>query len=334
MRTIGRIILLTALVCLTAAVPAGAARDRAEPLADTIADHAVALQRADGTFPDYIVGVRPSKVRDQYGTAMMGYALVQNGLRRGSRAVTDAGLRAVTYAARHSVNRPIFADLAINGAYDLAQGRLAADPAYRAVRPVWEQHLRRERLSLLGVSQRSYYNWYLVEAVAVLELVNSGLRGGTNGSVLSNPPHARKLVGRLLERVLPAATDSYSTTDDDHVPVVIVSDPPYNPLAYHAFSSGLLARAIDLLGNHASPLLRWRLHRMVRASWAFAAPDGDVSYIGRSQEQSWTLTFTAAAARTAADFEDTTPVRAQAEDALARRVLTRYRDRYAGGPFG
>ena len=70
---------------------------------------------------------------------------------------------------------------------------------------------------------------------------------------------------------------------------------------------------------------------MVRASWAFAAPDGDVSYIGRSQEQSWTLAFTAAAARTAADFRDTTTTRARTEDALARRVLQRYRDRYAAG---
>jgi hypothetical protein len=322
-----------ALACLAIAAPASAAKDRFDPLADTIADHAVALQRADGKFPDYIAKVRPGG-RDAYGPAVMGYGLLQSGLRRGERRVTEAGLRAVTYAAQHRINRQIFADMAIAGAYDLAQRKLSGDPDYLAVQSIWERHLRREKFTLLGVSDRYYYNWYLVEAVAVLELVHSGLKGGVSGSVLSNPPRARRLVGRLLERVLPTATDAYSSTDGEHVPVAIVSDPPYNPLAYHAFSSGLLARAIDLLGNHASPRLRWRLHRMVRASWAFAAPDGDVSYIGRSQEQSWTLAFTAAAARTAADFADTTSRRAQAEDALARRVLQRYRGRYAGGPFG
>src|SRR4051794_20865875 len=160
----GRATFMVALVCLAIAAPASVANDRFEPLADTIAGHAVALQRADGSFPDYIAKARPGD-RDEYGPAMMGYALLQSGLRRGERRVTAAGLRAVTYAAQHRINRQIFADMAIAGAYDLAQRKLSRDPDYLAVQPIWERHLRREKFTLLGVSHRSYYNWYLVEAV-------------------------------------------------------------------------------------------------------------------------------------------------------------------------
>jgi hypothetical protein len=42
------------------------------------------------------------------------------------------------------------------------------------------------------------------------------------------------------------------------------------------------------------------LRRAADASWAFQAPNGDLSYIGRSQEQSWTLALTAYGAETAA----------------------------------
>ena len=68
------------------------------------------------------------------------------------------------------------------------------------------------------------------------------------------------------------------------------------PLAYHALATGFLARAVELMGSSAPAAGRRVLRRAIAASWGFAGPDGDASYYGRSQEQSWTLPLTAYAA--------------------------------------
>jgi hypothetical protein len=55
-------------------------------------------------------------------------------------------------------------------------------------------------------------------------------------------------------------------------------------------------RAVGLLGNATSAQARSALARMARGSALLAAPDADLAYWGRSQEQSWALALTAAGA--------------------------------------
>lgn len=49
------------------------------------------------------------------------------------------------------------------------------------------------------------------------------------------------------------------------------------PLAYHALMLGFYARCLELLGRRASPAAWNVLEAAARASWLFAAPDGELS---------------------------------------------------------
>src|SRR5207249_1692800 len=75
---------------------------------------------------------------------------------------------------------------------------------------------------------------------------------------------------------------------------------PSLPLSYHALASGFLARAVQLLGNHAPAQARSLLRAATNGSWAFASPAGGVGYIGRSQDEAWTLPLTAYGAEVSA----------------------------------
>ncbi|MDP8943734.1 MAG: hypothetical protein M3N16_06420, partial [Actinomycetota bacterium] len=302
-----------------AADVAGLARSVARPWPD--------LQRADGSFPDEVAEIA-REPRDPYGNAMLGYALLDHGLREGDEQSISSALRAVGYAIRHPDvgHRAIFEDLPLASAYNLARARLADDPRFTALRADWEARLRRIRLVGIG-GPRPYFNWYLVEAVAILELLRTGIDpGAESGSVLAQPAESARVVEDLINRELPATVRRYTRDDLRAGPLTIVSDPPHNPPAYHAFSLGLLARGLELLGPRASTASRDLLDRAVRASWALAAPDGDLAYFGRSQEQSWALAMTAYGAETAARLPGIAAEQAARYTAVSERVLGRLRE--------
>jgi hypothetical protein len=120
-----------------------------------------------------------------------------------------------------------------------------------ANRPALEDRLRHMRLEILG-GERPYYNYYLVEAVLVLELRRCGLASGYRGSVLGRLSAAVRQAKRVVSRQARAAAAPYERRDGRRGRTAIISDPPWNPLAYHAFSLALLAQAIELLGPQAS----------------------------------------------------------------------------------
>lgn len=314
---------------LAAAAPAAApahvhARDA---LAVAIANAWPAQQRPDGRFGDYLNGGQPMD-RSRYAEAMLGYALLETGVNSGRRDLIDAGLRALRWA----VGRPyadvpggpsVFENLAVASAYNIAARHLADDAAFAAIRPAWEAWLRHVRPTHLH--RPRFTNKHLVDAVVVLELCRSGLGGGVSGAVLADCGAARRQVDRLLDVTMPAA--GRSRRIGGH-PALLLSDPPHNPLAYHALTAGMLARAIELgAGGGAA---RQTLARLINASWALAAPDGSLAYVGRSNEQAWALAFTAYAAQSA-DLAGTGRERA---DALAARALGRLRTAYPIGSDG
>ncbi len=116
-------------------------------------------------------------------------------------------------------------------------------------------------------------------------------------------------------------------------PTEIISDPPCNPIAYHALSLGVLGRAVDLLGPDAPAVARSALVRAARASWALMSPQGDVAWWGRGQAQSWTLAMTAAGAIAASD-QSAAPADRARFGAAALRALDRLAGAYRSASAG
>lgn len=286
------------------------------------------LQGANGHFRDYVLERVPARGRDDYGDALLGYGLLQVGVRDGDRRAIESGLRALTRVANagglsEAVSMFTFAGLAAG--YNLAREQLANEPLFVNNRRSWEERLKRVRVLRLGLGRR-VTNKSLVEAVAVLELVRTGLRSNVPGSVLSDPATATRLAERLLSRDLPAAARRYERGGR-----ALIGDFPDLPLPYHALAVGFLGRAVDLLGSRAPSAARDTLDRAARASLALAAPDGDVGYAGRSQEQSWTLPLTAYGVELAGR---TALARAADYRALAERAIGRLGAAYGIGPEG
>lgn len=236
------------------------------------------LQRSDGTFKDV---VRPQG--SPHGDAVLGYGLLLTGVRQQNRRLVRSGTRAITAATGRldpwSGTRG-FKVWAVAASYNFAAKRLRRRPGVPRAMGGWAAWLRHQSTTHLGLN--GYENKFLVDAVAVLELQRTGLRSKIPGTVLGSAWwRSRALARRLINRRVQAMTS------------VVLSDPPANPLAYHALSYGMYARAVRLLGGGASRRARALLRRLGRESWLLTAPDGDVAYWGRSLAQRWTFAATA-----------------------------------------
>ena len=291
------------------------------------------LQFPDGTFPDYLHGdLAPRSTR--YGEAMLGYGLLATGLREADSETIDAGLRALRWFVRQTDlqrdHPSVFAHAAVASAYNLARREAASRPLFAGARDDWERWLRRVRLLWLPATTH-YANKYLVEAVAVLELLDAELEAGATGTVLDQRADARRRAEHLVNEHVPALAERGAFAVGDKR-AYFLSDPEGgNPLAYQGLSFGMYARALALLGATASEPARTTLRLVGRASWGLMGPDGDVAYAGRSQEQAWALALTAYGAEAAVELAGAS---AAAHRPLARRALTRLRDEHGTGPRG
>ena len=288
------------------------------------------VQRPTGNLPDYLDGlVGNGEEGTRYGDSLTGYGLLQTGLREHDDTDVAAGIKAIDYATSGERTWPtpsVFETMAVAGAYNLAREQLATDPRFLASRPQWESWLRRVKTVRLHYVNR-YGNHWLVDAISVLELERSGITSNRGGTVLGTGRttavrEAVRLINTRVPKMVPGSGP------------FVLSDPPDNPLAYQALSLGLYARAIDLLGNRAGPLARQTLRRVVRASWAIAAPDGDLAYFGRSQGEIWALPATAYGAEVAAAQPGSGDVDDALDHALAARAIERLGDAYPIGPSG
>jgi hypothetical protein len=281
------------------------------------------MQRADGTFPDWLRTDRTSR----YGDAMLGLGLIQTGVRDRNRPLVRSGLRAVNAATR-SVDEwfptRVFEHWAVASAYNLASQKLRHWRSANAARRRWARWIRYQRLNYLNL--RGYQNKTLVDAVAVLEAQRTGIHSRVRSSVVGGRRgFARRLAVRLINQRVP---------DMAHrVRGYVLSDPPNNPIAYHAFSYAMYARAVRLLGRSDSYRARRVLRQVGRTSSFVAAPDGSLAYWGRSQEQKWTLPATAYGLGVTAREQGSARPDDRAGFALADRVLNRLRN-YGVGPHG
>ena len=291
------------------------------------------LQFANGTYPDYLHhDEAPASTR--YGEAMLGYGLLMTGVREADDALVDAGLRGLTWFVRQAAlqrdHPSVFANAAVASAYNFARAHVSGRPLFDDARSDWEAWLR--RATLLWLPDTGHYaNKYLVEVVAVLELLASGLDSNVSGSVLAHDATAKSLAEDLINQKVPAKADAGAFAVGDKR-AYFLSDPEGgNPLAYQALSFGLYGRCVQLLGNRATDAAKTTLRLVAQAAWGLMGPDGDVAYHGRSQEQGWTLGLTANGVEAAVALADAS---AALYHPIGQRALVRLRDVHGTGPKG
>jgi hypothetical protein len=305
---------------------------RWEALARAMAAPWPALQEPSGRLGDYtdrLPGAFGRHGGTRYGDAVMGYALIEAGLRERDRRLVRTGIRAISFAtdpARRPSRPSVFEQFAVAAAYNVARRRLAGEPTLARARARWEAWLRRVRIVELQHVDR-YYNHWLVDAVAVLELQRTGLRSSSRTAVLGGgASRARRLALDLVNVRIPGLLPARGAA--------VLSDAPDNPLSYHGLSLGLYARAVDLLGRDAAPAARRVLRQGVWAAALILAPNGSLGYIGRSQEEVWAPAGAAYAAAFTAQRPGASSAVAAVAGTVAHRSLARLERAYPVGRDG
>jgi hypothetical protein len=257
---------------------------------------------------------------------MAGLGLLQTGLRERNRRLVRAGLRAVSVQTRRlhdPAGAQEFRTWAVSEAYSLARSRLRHWPSARKASRRWARWLRHARIFWLRGP--GYGNKVLVDAVAVLELLRTGLHSKVKGAALGNGRRqARRLALRLINRWIPAMVRRRG---------FLLSDPDSNPPAYHALSYAMYARAVRLLGPRASRRARAVLRRLAWTTERMTAPTGDLAYWGRSQGMGWTLSSAAYGLAATARERAVSRAARRRYRAVADRLLSRLRA-YGSGPRG
>lgn len=319
---------LIATLPAAARADAGAASPDTAPLKelpDLVLSPWLSSQTHNGNFK------RPSGsvLIDGYANAGLAYAMLQEAARSGDERYFKSAMKAFSWInrTRFPMNG-VFYQMFSASAYNLARTKFAGRSAFKKIRVAWANKLRRFPYQKGRLGSEYHYNKNLVEALEVVELYNSGLRGNSTSAILNNRSLALKRALRVLGLLIPRRVDDYdaavSSGEGWPFPTTIaeMSDPPDNPPAYNALVAGLYARAYSRLpAAKRTARMRDAAERMINGVVTRVAPDGDVAFDGRSQEQAWSLSSAAYAAWNASKFE--TGAQRQMYLALSRRVVNR-----------
>jgi hypothetical protein len=293
-----RLVLCLAAVCCGCACAPAAAFTAAEGRA--AADRAaIAWQRhqqPDGAFVDYVSRVPTYG----YASVMIGYGLLRAGVRAHDEALIVRGFKAITAGlGRDQSRRGVFDALGNSTAYEFALRELPRDPGFLRLRARWENYLRSISRPYIGstglqactASPTCFHNHEAVGAFGDLQLLKTGLRSTVPGAKLADPAGLRASAMSVLTEGIPAAIGraAVSTAAQPSADLGLLSDTGTWPLAYHDFSTAMLAGAAANLGNQLPAVTRAALLGAVHTMAAFMAPDGDVGYLGRRQQQGWAL---------------------------------------------
>jgi hypothetical protein len=294
-------------------------------LPDLVLDPWLGTQTRNGNFD------RPSGTPaiDGYGNAGIAYGMLQEAARTGNTKYLRAGMKTFNWINKTRLPmNGVFYQMFSASAYNFARANFANRPEFRRIRVAWANKLRRfpYQRGLLG--SRYHYNKNLVEALEVIELYNTGLRGHATNAILRDRKVAIRRALRLINVLMPARVANYTQTVGAgqgwpfETQVADMSDPPDNPPAYNAFVAGIYARAYHQLApGFRTDKMRRTAETMIRGVIARAAPDGDIAFVGRSQEQAWALSTAAYAAWSASSFA--TGAERDIFLAFARRVIQR-----------
>lgn len=285
---------LLAVLTLVSVTPASAtAALESGRLADAVSQRWMTLQNDDGSFPD---SIRQTVGWGRYSEAALGYGLILNGIRTNHPEQVDAGVRAHRWLMAKYEDRPsVFEDYLIASSFNVMREHAPRRPLFEQAEHIYISYMQSMHPVFLGEDPKGLVNKYLVEAVAYLELYRTGITSPDAAAVLYDREWARMQALKVINRNVPARVRT-RRSEAMGLRTTALSDPGDQPLAYHGLAAGFLARAIQLAGSDAAVDARRALEIAVRTSWAYMAPDGDVTYFGRSQGQAWSLVLHAYAA--------------------------------------
>jgi hypothetical protein len=264
-----------------------------------------------------------------YGTLMLAHAQLRGTAQRGAedRALTDAAVAQILGMTAQPPRGDPFHLLAATALLrDGQAGRLPAGAWARIERPLSRWVAAIEPFEGHRFASRDAYdNWRLVYAAAGAELSQAVIEGAP-GTVAGDLAGLRRQVRWTVSRLMPRhagprlrAKGPVAALDGRARPL---SDPPWQPNAYHLFSTLLLERVHRAWPGAFGPAARRVRAEAGRYALALMAPDGQLTHVGRSAEQSWVLAAAAdlGALRAAAGGADAPRWRAFAERALDRLV--------------
>ncbi|MGE4425302.1 MAG: hypothetical protein AB7G37_02485 [Solirubrobacteraceae bacterium] len=291
-----------------------------------------AHQTPDGAFVERL---DRSRARNGYGRLMLGYGMYRSAA---LLPATDPARGPLIDGGRRAVVR--VNNGASEGFRALAILALLRDvaPGSDELRAWATRYLQRFTVTQVGARARGckakpscYTNLKLVEALDILQLLSTDLTSPVPGSRLATREASRRWARDLVNNRIPKVADGRlrMRTPRGVTSGSVLSDPPNNPLAYHALSTWLLVGAVEELGAAAGARTVKALRRTLDALTALVGPDGEIAWYGRGQAQVWTVAVTAAAgAEGARYFAKTDPTRAKRYLALTRLALERLRDRH------
>ena len=308
-------------------------------LAARIAAPWVDRRAETGLFVDPITG----GAGHGYGPAMLAEVLIREGSETDDRRMLRAGLEALSVnasiaATDGSPGNPLEL-FAIASAYRWGERNLGDDPDWRR----WSQGPRKylqtwESAAVGRAAQRCFVapscwnNYKIVDAASVLLLLDTGLKPASAAARLADPEGAHAAALSILERDLPRAIGHRASARGRTGTLTglgLLADQPTYPLAYHAMSVAALARALQVLGDRAPATARESFRRAMLAQASFMGPDGDVTFLGRAQGESWALAATAYAGESCARmFETSRPRSAGICATLAIRAVARLKRLY------
>ncbi len=301
--------------------------DEIRALLDTTAGQWVGLMTPAGDFQNPF----PADLARGHGSfapPLLTYALHRAGQRNGDAALVAAAERAWPRAV-DPVRASAF-DM-IGAAYALQRLALSGER-----RDQLAGYLSRYGIPTNGfrclTRPRSYCNLKLVDALAVLAMTGAGVSSPDPAARLGDPVAARAAAALVVNRRIPHVIDHglRARIGTRRLRGSVLSDPPADPLAYHALSSFMLSEAVTQLGPDAAPGALRANRDTLDALAVLVAPDGDASYLGRGQDQVWVPALTAGAlANGARDIALTEPARAGFYLAAARRAIRRLARRHA-----
>lgn len=325
----------------------GGERGDWEQLASEMAAPWPGLQTDEGPYLDYTDGLASNTFNigpgTRYGDALMGLALIQQGLREDDRDLVDSGVRAMAWVtAKEQRQRQwhepsVFETLAVPAAYNLMREEMPDHPLFERTRADWERYIQiiKPVSTILNKPETTRFsNHYLVEAIGVFELERTGIRS-ENPNVLVGPglERAVAIYTDMVNRVVPLRARRFGQRRHGRE-AFLLSDHPDYPLAYQGLSMGLYAQLVRMLGDDASAAAHDAVRRAANASWMVTAPDGEIGWFGRSQGQGWGQAGNALGATVAAEGPGASATDAARYRALAQRSLDRLHDAYRNVPGG
>ena len=306
-----------------------------------------ALQTDEGPYRDYTDGLASNTFNigpgTRYGDAVMGLALIQQGLREDDRELVDSGVRAMAWVTAEEQRKrqwhepSVFETLAVPAAYNLMREQMPDHPLFVRTKADWERYIQiiKPVSTILNKPETTRFsNHYLVEAIGVFELERTGIRS-RNPRVLAGPglERAVAIYTDMVNRVIPLRARRFGQRRHQRE-AFLLSDHPDYPLAYQGLSMGLYAQLVRMLGDEASPEAHDALRRAANASWMVTAPDGELGWFGRSQGQGWGQAGNALGATVAAEGPGASREDAARYRAVALRSLERLRSAYGNVPGG